>query len=58
MSTTCMMRRRAAWLDPATLGPSLAQRVADLEARLAVLESALGMSVEPSPPEGGSDPSD
>jgi uncharacterized protein len=28
----------------AELGPSLAQRVADLEARLAVLESALGMA--------------
>ena len=31
------------------IGPSLAQRVADLEAPLAVLESELGVSVEPSP---------
>ena len=30
--------------QPADLGPSLAQRVADLEARLAVLESELGVS--------------
>ena len=36
--------------QPANLGPSLAQRVADLEARLAVLESALGVSAEPSSP--------
>jgi uncharacterized protein YceH (UPF0502 family) len=40
----------------ANLGPSLEQRVADLEARLAVLESELGLSVEPSPPEGAGDP--
>ncbi|HYN31002.1 MAG TPA: YceH family protein [Ilumatobacteraceae bacterium] len=40
------------------LGPSLAQRVADLEARLAVLESELGVSVEPSSPDGVGDPSD
>jgi uncharacterized protein YceH (UPF0502 family) len=38
--------------QPADLGPSLAQRVADLEARLAVLESELGISATPSPPEG------
>jgi hypothetical protein len=44
--------------QPADLGPSLVQRVADLEARLAVLESALGLSVEPSSPEGAGDPSD
>ena len=44
--------------QPADLGPSLAQRVADLEARLAVLESALGVSAEPSSPEGVGDPSD
>jgi uncharacterized protein len=37
--------------QPADVGPSLAQRVADLEARLAVLESELGMSAEPSSPE-------
>jgi len=42
----------------ADLGPSLAQRVADLEARLAVLESELGVSAEPSSPEGIGDPSD
>jgi hypothetical protein len=30
--------------EPADIGPSLAQRVADVEARLAVLEDALGMS--------------
>jgi len=34
-------------------GPSLAQRVTDLEKRLSALESELGMSAEPSPPEGG-----
>ena len=34
---------------PADTGPSLAQRVADLEARLAVLEAELGVSAEPSP---------
>lgn len=44
--------------EPADLGPSLAQRVADLEARLAVLESELGVSVEPWSPEGVGDPSD
>ena len=44
--------------QPADLGPSLAQRVADLEARLAVLESELGVSAEPSSPEGVGDPSD
>jgi len=44
--------------EPADLGPSLAQRVADLEARLSVLESELGVSVEPSSPEGVGDPSD
>ncbi len=44
--------------QPAGLGPSLAQRVADLEARLAVLESELGVSVEPPSPEGVGDPSD
>ena len=43
---------------PADLGPSLAQRVADLEARLAVLESELGMTSEPSSPTGVGDPSD
>lgn len=43
---------------PADVGPSLAQRVADLEARLAVLESELGVSAEPSSPEGVGDPSD
>ena len=37
--------------QPADLGPSLAQRVAALEARLAVLESELGMAVEPASPE-------
>ena len=37
-------------------GPSLAQRVADLEARLAVLESELGMSVGPSSPADTGDP--
>jgi uncharacterized protein len=36
-------------------GPSLAQRVAALEARLAVLESELGVSVEPSSPAGVGD---
>lgn len=30
--------------EPADLGPSMAQRLADVEARLAVLESALGLS--------------
>jgi uncharacterized protein YceH (UPF0502 family) len=44
--------------QPGNLGPSLAQRVADLEARLAVLESELGVSAEPSSPEGVGDPSD
>ena len=34
---------------PADTGPSLEQRVADLEARLAALESELGVSAEPSP---------
>jgi len=34
---------------PADIGPSLAQRVADLEKRLAAVESALGVSVRPSP---------
>ncbi len=43
---------------PAGLEPSLAQRVADLEVRLAALESALGMSAEPSSPEGVGNPSD
>jgi uncharacterized protein len=33
--------------QPAEHGPSLAQRVADLEARLARLESELGLSAEP-----------
>lgn len=42
--------------QPANLGPSLAQRVADLEARLAVLESELGMSVGPSSVEDVGDP--
>ncbi len=37
-------------------GPSLAQRVADLEARLAVLESELGISVGPPSPEDAGDP--
>ncbi len=32
---------------PSELGPSLAQRVEDLEARLAVLEAALGVSADP-----------
>jgi uncharacterized protein YceH (UPF0502 family) len=44
--------------QPADLEPSLAQRVADLEARLAVLESELGVSAEPSSSEGVGDPSD
>ncbi len=39
-------------------GPSLAQRLADVEARLAVLESELGVSAQPSSPEGVGDPSD
>ena len=42
-------------VPPADVGPSLAQRVADLEARLAVLESELGVSTAPSPPGGGGD---
>ncbi len=42
---------------PADLGPSLAQRVADLEARLARLERELGVSTTPSSPEGVGDPS-
>ncbi len=37
--------------QPADLGPSLAQRVADLEARLGVLESELGISAAPTSPE-------
>jgi uncharacterized protein YceH (UPF0502 family) len=41
--------------QPEDLGPSLAQRVADLEARLAVLESELGLAVEPSSPRGVGD---
>ena len=44
--------------QPANLSPSLAQRVADVEARLAVLESALGVSAEPSSPDGLGDPSE
>ncbi|MGB0114180.1 MAG: YceH family protein [Ilumatobacteraceae bacterium] len=36
--------------------PTLAQRVADLEARLAALESALGVSAESSPTEPAVDP--
>ena len=44
--------------QPDALGPSLAQRVANLEARLAVLESELGVSAEPSGPEGVGDPPD
>jgi len=36
---------------PSDVGPSLAQRVANLEERLATLESALGVSVSPSPPD-------
>ena len=44
--------------QPADVGPSLAQRVADLEARLAALESELGVSAEPSSPEGEGYPSD
>ncbi len=44
--------------QPADVGPSLAQRVADLEARLAVLESELGVSKAPSLPEVGDTPSD
>lgn len=36
---------------PTDLGPSLAQRVSDLEARLAVLESELGVAAEPSSPD-------
>jgi len=42
----------------ANLGPSLVQRLAVLEARLTVLESLLGVSAEPSSPEGVGDPSD
>lgn len=34
--------------QPAEVGPSLAQRVADLEARLAVLETELGVAANPS----------
>jgi uncharacterized protein len=37
---------------PDDRGPSLAQRLADVEARLAVLESALGVSAPPSSPDG------
>lgn len=37
-------------------GPSLAQRLTDVEARLAVLESALGLSKEASSPEDIGDP--
>jgi len=44
--------------EPADLGPSLAQRVADLEVRLAVLESELGVTAEPAASEGVGDPSD
>ena len=44
--------------QPTDLEPSLAQRVADLEARLAVLESELGVSAEPSSSVGVGDPSD
>ena len=43
---------------PDDLGPSLAQRVADLEARLAVLESELGVSTQPPSSEVGDTPSD
>jgi uncharacterized protein YceH (UPF0502 family) len=42
---------------PADHGPSLAQRVADLEARLAVLEAELGVSREPSSPDVDDTPS-
>ena len=42
--------------QPSDLGPSLAQRVAALEERLAVLESELGISAEPSSPEGVGEP--
>ena len=38
--------------QPADLGPSLAERVADLEARLALLESELGVSGHRSSPDG------
>jgi uncharacterized protein len=44
--------------EPADVGPSLAQRVADLEARLALLEAELGVSVQPSSYDGSGDPSD
>ncbi len=42
----------------ADLGSSLAQRLADVEARLAVLESELGLSAAPSSPEGFGEPAD
>jgi uncharacterized protein YceH (UPF0502 family) len=41
--------------EPPDLSPSLAQRVADLEARLAVLEAELGMSAETSNPQAADD---
>ena len=44
--------------QPADLGPSLAQRLANVEARLAVLESELGLSAAPSSPEGFGEPAD
>jgi uncharacterized protein YceH (UPF0502 family) len=43
--------------QPAELGPSLAQRVADVEARLALLESELGLSTGPSAHDGVGDQS-
>lgn len=40
-------------VPPADAGPSLAQRVTDLEARLAMLEAELGVSAGPSSEAGG-----
>jgi uncharacterized protein YceH (UPF0502 family) len=45
-------------VEHGNLGPSLAERVANLEARLALLESALGVSGEPSSAEVVGDTSD
>jgi uncharacterized protein YceH (UPF0502 family) len=42
--------------ESANVGPTLAQRLADVEARLAVLESELGISSKPPPHEAGGAP--
>ena len=56
MCTLCMTQRRAVWLNPPTSARRWHSAWRPWRRGLRVLESELGISAEPSSPEGVGDP--